>query len=135
MAKSRENKELIELGQKQRAGRLLSCYLRSIGTEKTETVIDPITCKSVIVSKAEALARKLWDRAIGRRMRENPETGDVEIVEGDIDLDCVKILLDRIEGKTGVNADVADANKVTAADKVSEVNKRRMNMLAEGVDE
>lgn len=130
--KSVENKEILELGSKQRAGGLLSSYLRGIGTEKTETVIDPITCKTVIVSKAEALARKLWDRAIGRRIRENPDTGELEVTEGDMDLDCAKILLDRIEGKTGVSVEAADSGKATAADKVSEINKRRMNALAEG---
>ena len=135
MAKEKENQDLMQLGQKSRAGRVLSEYLRGIATEKTETVIDPITCKTVIVSKAEALARKLWDRAMGRRMRENPETGKMEITEGDIDLDCAKLLLERIEGKTGVSNDATDIAKPTAADKVSEVNKRRMNMLAEGGDE
>lgn len=132
---AKENKDLMELGKKQRAGRMLSEYMRGIGTEKTETVIDPITCRAVIVSKAEALARKLWDRAMGRRMRENPATGQMEIAEGDIDLDCAKILLDRIEGKTGVSAEAVDAAKPTAADKVSEINKRRLNVMADGGDE
>jgi len=132
---ARENDDLLELGKRSRAGRVLSKYMRGIANEKTETVIDPISCKAVIVSKAEALARKLWDRAMGRRMRENPETGKMEITEGDIDLDCAKLLLERIEGKTGVSNDATDIAKPTAADKVSEVNKRRMNMLAEGGDE
>lgn len=132
---AKENKELTELGKKQRAGRVLSEYLRGIATEKTETVIDPITCKVVIVSKAEALARKLWDRAMGRRLREDPETGQMKLTEGDIDLDCAKLLLERMEGKTGVNSEAAEATRTTAADKVSEINKRRINMLAQGGDD
>lgn len=135
MAKSKENKDLMELGSKSRAGRVLSEYLRGIATEKTETVIDPITCQPVIVSKAEALARKLWDRAMGRRLREDHETGQLVVTEGDIDLDCAKLLLERIEGKTGVSSDAADVGKVTAANKVSEINKRRLNMLAGEGDE
>lgn len=125
----------MELGKRSRAGRVLSEYLRGIATEKTETVINPVTCKSEIVSKAEALARKLWDRAMGRRMRENPETGQVVILEGEIDLDCAKLLLDRIEGKTGVDQNSTQDNKPTAAEKVSEINRKRMNRIAEGVDE
>jgi|GEM_PF-3570170 len=131
----KENKDLMELGKKSRAGRVLSEYLRGIASEQTETVVDPVTCKPVIVSKGEYLARKLWDKALGRFMREDPETGKVEIVEGDINLDCVKILLERVEGKAGVNSDAADVTKPTAADKVSEINKRRLNVMAEGGDE
>ena len=135
MAKQGENDDLMELGKRSRAGRVLSEYLRGIATERTETVIDPITCKAVIVSKAEALARKLWDRAMGRRIKEDPETGRTVIVEGEIDLDCAKLLLERIEGKTGVSSDATDAGKPTAADRVSEVNKRRLNSMAEGGDD
>lgn len=131
----RENKDLMELGKKSRAGRVLSEYLRGIASERTETVIDPIACKEVIVSKGEYLARKLWDKALGRSAREDPETGRMVIVEGDINLDCVKILLERVEGKAGVTQDDFDAAKPTAADKVSEINKKRLNAMAEGGDE
>lgn len=135
MARPDENADLMELGKKSRAGRVLSDYLRGIATERTETIIDPITCKAVIVSKAEALARKMWDRAMGRRIKEDPESGQVVITEGEIDLDCAKFLLERIEGKVGVSGDAQDTGKPTAAEKVSEINKRRMNMMAEGGDE
>jgi hypothetical protein len=135
MGKGKENEDLMELGKRSRAGRMISEYLRGIGNEKTETIIDPVTCKSVIVSKAEYLTRKLWDKALGRRVRENPETGQVEITDGDIDLDCAKWLVDRVEGKVGVNGESADTGKPTAAEKVSEINKRRMNAMAEGGDE
>lgn len=132
MAREKEKTDLMELGKKSRAGRVLSEYLRGIATEKTETIINPFTCKQEIVSKAEFLARKLWDKALGRIMRENPATGQLEITEGDINLDCVKLLLERIEGKTGINADAVDAGKPTTAEKVSEMNKRRLNKIAEG---
>jgi hypothetical protein len=55
---SRENKKLTELGQIGRSGRLISQYIRGIGTEKTELILNPVTGKSEVVSKGEALARK-----------------------------------------------------------------------------
>lgn len=131
---SKENKDLLQLGAKSRAGRVLSEYLRGIATEKTETVIDPITCKAVIVSKAEALARKLWDKALGRIIRYD-EDGKMEILEGDLNLDCVKLLLERIEGKAAVGGEATESAKPTAADRVSEINRRRLNTLAEGESE
>lgn len=117
-----ENKNLIELGSKQRAGRILSEYLRGIGTEKTELITDPSTGKTKVVSKAEALARQIWEKAISGG------------VDGGISLDWTKLLLDRVEGKPGVNDDAAQGTKPTAADRVSEMNKKRINGFAEEED-
>lgn len=130
----RENKSLMELGQKSRAGRVLSEYLRAISVEKTETIINPITCKTEIVSKGEAIARQIWDKAFGRHTRLTDD-GRLEVIETGIDIDWVKLLLERIEGRVGIDQNASESHKPTAAEKVSEINRRRLNKIASGSDE
>jgi hypothetical protein len=123
-----ENPELLELGKKSRSGRIVSDYIRAIGSEKTEMVRDPDTGKTKIVSKAEAVARRIWEKAMGLTWNEETDLFD----QGEISLDWMKVLLERAEGKAGVSGESVDTGKPTAADKVSEINKRRMNAMAEG---
>lgn len=131
MAKKRrvENKSLQELGKKSRSGQVLSQYIRAIATEQTELIIDPETGKSKVVSKGEALARKMWLTALGYVF--DPST-EKYIETGELSLEWVKALLDRAEGKVGVGGDDPNADRVTAAERVSEVNKDRLNTLADG---
>lgn len=121
MAKSKENKKLTELGQKQRAGKLLSEYIRAIGDERTERVDVAVGVDKVeprIVSKAERMAREIWKQAF----------------EGDekTKLEYRKLIIDRIEGKVGTGLTGADIEHPgrNVPDRVSEINKDRLNKLA-----
>lgn len=127
--KTQENKPLMELGKRSRAGQIFSQYIRGIGTEKTELIVDPETGKSKVVTKAEALVRRLWMTALGYVWDAEAEK---YMETGELHLDVVKILLERAEGKVGVGSDDPNADRVTAADKVSQMNKERLNALADG---
>lgn len=116
----KENKELTELGNKQRAGQLISSYLRAIGTEKTEVAtvfIDPDTGKKKIISKAEALAREMWQIVLD-------ENADAELK-----FKYRKLILDRIEGRPGTEDELKDRD-ISIPDKISEINRAKLNAIA-----
>lgn len=120
--KSKENKQMLELGQKQRAGQLISSYLRAIGTEKTELVdvaVGPDKCERRIVSKAEAMARDIFKQAL-------------EGADAKMKLEYRKLVLDRIEGRPDVGQMDEKQKRGSVPDRVSEVNKNRINALAKG---
>ncbi len=99
-----------------KAGRLLSRYIREIASEKVCS-----TDGSDVGTRAEALARKLW-----------------ELAEGYVDSDgkthepnkaIIALLLDRMEGRVAT-VDVKDQkSKATIAERVREQSKMRMNAL------
>jgi hypothetical protein len=120
--KPKENKELLELGQKQRAGRLLSEYIRAIGDERVELVDVPVGPDKVehrLVSRAEKMARDIWKEA-------NEGTDDK------LKLEYRKLIIDRIEGKTGTGLTGADIEHPgrNVPDRVSDINRDRINKLA-----
>jgi len=115
----KENKPLIELGSKQRAGRLLSSYIRAILTEKTELVdvaVGPDEVKRKLVSKAEAIARDMVEEALRGS-------------DAKTKLDYRKLVLDRAEGKPGTEEELKDRD-VSIPDKISEINKGKLNAIA-----
>lgn len=126
---TKENRDLLELGQRSRAGRLLSEYIRAIGCE-CDQVVDPDTPKGCtpgmprMVSKAEALARHIWSRAL-------PRTDD-EGVKHEPDIRYIQIVLDRAEGKAGTVEQAKDGTRETVPEKVSRLGVERLNRLAEG---
>jgi hypothetical protein len=120
--KPKENKELLELGSKQRAGRLLSEYIRAIGDERVELVDVPVGPDKVehrLVSRAEKMARDIWKEA-------NEGTDDK------LKLEYRKLIIDRIEGKTGTGLTGADIDHPgrNVPDRVSDINRDRINKLA-----
>jgi hypothetical protein len=118
--KKSENKQLLELGQKQRAGQLISSYLRAIGTEVTEIAdvfTDPDTGRKKIISKAEALARDIWEQGLKNE-------------DEDIKLKYRKLLLERIEGKPGTEEELKD-RELSIPDQISELNRDKLNAIAE----
>lgn len=121
--KNKENKQLLELGQKQRAGRLLSEYIRAIGDERTELVDVIINADKVehrLISKAERMAREIWDNAL-------------EGADEKLKLEYRKLVIDRIEGKVGtglIGTDIEHPGR-DVPDRVSEENRKRLNRMAQ----
>ena len=118
--KSKENKPLLELGSKKRAGHLISAYLRAIGTEKTElydVAVGPDKVEHRIVSKAEAMARDMFEQAL----RNDDEK---------MKLEYRKVVLDRIDGRPGDNPTDERGKRGSVPDRVSEMNRDRLNELA-----
>jgi len=120
--------DLRELGSKQRAGRALSELIRAVGTELTETVQNTsagIPGPPRIISKAEALARQCWAMALPTTDEEgNTLAGNI---------DYVKIVLDRSDGKPGSNGEKADNGAENIPDRISRLNKERLNAISADV--
>ena len=123
------------LGDKIRAGRILSSMLRKIAQEPTELVEDPENGER-LGTKAEALARQLWKIALGYKeeiLYDLPEGGrGVKEVHHPPDRAIASLIFDRVEGKVATVAE-HEKMKATAAEKVSKVNKDRLNRLSKGV--
>ena len=119
--------DLRELGSKQRAGRALSELIRAIGTELTEVVLDdsPKPGPPRIISKAESMARYIWKKALPHKDDEGNENAP--------DLEYVKIVLDRSEGKPGVAGKDIEDKRESVPDRVSRMNQERLNALADDV--
>ncbi len=109
-----------EQGIRTRAGKLLSAYIRQIAEEETEFAKD----EDKMVTKAEALARLIWKKALGYK--------EVNIVKGQPvdtyyhpDKGCMGLIFDRMEGKAPAALDEGD-EKLTVAERVSEQGKKRI---------
>lgn len=133
MAKQKEphphGDDLREVGEKQRAGRALSELIRAIGQELSEVVLDdgPKPGPPRIISKAESMARHIWRKAL-------PHVDD-EGIAHEPDLDYIKIVLDRSDGKPGTPKQVDDdTGRESVPDKISRMNQERLNAMAEDND-
>lgn len=115
-----------EHGKLTRAGQLLSQFIRDIALEKTALV--KIDGEDQIVSKAEALARLVWKKALGytEQIKEDGVLVDHIHVP---DRTMIALLWDRMEGRAPLmNPDKKGGR--TIADKISEQGKKRINKLA-----
>ena len=111
-----------ERGIRTRAGKLLTAFIREIAEEETEVLLDN---EDKMVTKAEALARLIWKKALGYK--------EVNIVKGQPidtiyhpDKGCMGLIFDRMEGKAPAALDEGD-EKLTVAERVSEQGKKRIN--------
>jgi len=107
---------------KTKAGKILTRYLELIAEEKTETVKDPMTGEDRMATKAEALARLIFKRALG--YTELDVKSGADIVHQP-EQSKIGIIFDRIEGKAPMAGEDTQG-KITAAERVSEVGKKRI---------
>lgn len=107
-------KQLPEFADITRSGALVAGYLRAIGAEKS-VIVEIGGGKKRLISKAEALARQIWDYALNHP---------------DIDLrrKYCELLLNRAEGKPGTAGETGP-QIVQIPDKISETNKKRINEM------
>lgn len=81
--------------------RLLTDFLRDVGNEETELVtVDNVP---VMVSKAEALARKLYLMALGGTVEQKNDKGEVQTVTFEPSIPAAKLIREWTEGKPGEN--------------------------------
>jgi len=109
-----------------RARRLLTEYIRKIAGEQTELVKDPETGDRM-ATKAEALARLIWKKALGYK--------DQVLIAGIPtekefypDKDMISLLYDRLEGKVGIGEDIEKGQQLPK--RISELTKQKLNKLA-----
>ena len=121
------------LGDKIRAGRILSSSLRKIMQEKTELIKDPDEGDR-LGTKAEALMRVWVKHALGYT-----ESVEVDLPDGTVAFKDIEhkpdrvygqLIADRIEGRVAAVTDEG-VQRPTAASKVSQLNKDRINRLSE----
>lgn len=112
-----------ERGHRTRAGKLLSSFIRQIAEEETEFIKDP-DGNDRMVTKAEALARLMWKKALGYV--------ETKIVGGEEtkttyhpDKQMIGMLYDRIEGRAPITVGDSDG-KMTTAERVSEQGVKRI---------
>lgn len=115
-------KDKLEAGDKKRAGRLVSTFLRSVAQEK-------VAGETGAVTRAEALARLLWDMALGRSKIVDMETGKITTECSSPDKHAMDIVIDRIEGKTGT-FEQEKTKSESVPKKVSRKNKQRINKIS-----
>jgi len=121
---SKENKKLLQQGSKNRAGKLLSSYLRAIAQEMTEVVdvaTDPDTVEHKIISKGEAMARDMFEQALNG-------------ADAKLKLEYRKLILDRIEGKAGDTKNDKPGDR-SVPDRISDLNRERLNAAAKEIAE
>ena len=125
--KERE-KKLTELGQKCRAGTLMSSLFRAIASEKTELIQVKVPgsktgkMETLLVSKAEAIARDIIQKAL--------PTSDIEGVDLKVQLEYRKLVLDRVDGRAGTIGEDAGDRSVSIPDRISEASKGFLNAQA-----
>ncbi len=113
---------------KSKAGKLLTRFLEIIAEEKTE-MIQGADGKDKIATKAEALARLIWKRALG--YTELDVKTNADIVHHP-EQSKIGLIFDRIEGKAPM-AGEDTKDKLTVAQRVSELGKSRITK-AGGLD-
>ncbi len=122
-------------GKKVVAGKLLSKFIREIASEEYD---DPIIKargeEAVMVTKAEAIARHIWNVALGYVeeidiCKDGVKTG-VKLETHRPDKWAISIIWDRMEGRVGQADTKAGSDKASLADKVSEQGKKRLAQIA-----
>ncbi len=110
--------------KKKKGGQLLSQYLRKISEEVTECITEA-NGDSRMVSKAEALAYMIWKDALGHKQQvRGKDNVMVETIIAPVRA-AQNIIFDRTEGRVP-NISVEGADKLTAADKISEQGLERI---------
>lgn len=116
----KENKDMLERGERIRAGLIISKYLRAILQEKTELVnvaIGPDKVKQKLVSKGEKIARDMVRLAM-------------ESEDSKEKLEYRKLVIERADGKAGTVQEALGEDEKSIPDRMSESNKMRLNRIA-----
>ncbi len=106
-------------GRKTKAGKLLTRFLETIAEEKTELGED-----DELITKAEALARLIWKRALGYK-EVNVKDGIIHNTIYAPEQSKIGLIFDRIEGRAPT-AGEDKTEKVPLSKRVSEVGKKNI---------
>lgn len=121
-------------GVKTKAGMLLSGFIKEIAKEKTEFIKDDYN-EDRMATKAEALARLIWKKALGFtdtvvKTDKNGVRKTVDVCH-EPDRVMIGLLFDRMEGRAPLLVGDRDG-KIMIADRVSNEGKNRINSVIEG---
>ena len=120
------------MSNKSKARRLLSRYIREIGDQAVVPIGDAGEDSGVrMATRAEALARKMWEIAEG--YTEDLPDGKKKVHPPDKAM--IAIIIDRMEGKVPTIDAKDQKPKASVADRVGEQSRLRMkNALVDGSD-
>jgi len=123
------DKGMAELGAKVRAGTLMSTLFRAVASEMTERVNIKVPGKegkmeTRLVSKAEAIVRDMIQMAMPKRQT---DADDPDFVDPKLQLECRKIILDRVDGRAGTTGEDSSSKGESIPDKISRINKDFLN--------
>lgn len=109
-------------------GKELTRHLRLIAAEAADA-----DANGDVVTNAEALARLLWKKALGfkaieQRRQNDGQMAAVEVIHSPESW-AIQLIYERIEGKAAPTT-TDEAGKPTAAEKVSELSRSRINAMA-----
>lgn len=111
-----------------RAGQLLSQFIKSIALEETE-LVKGADGEDRMATKAEALARLTWKKALGYTETQKDAEGKLVDIVHIPDKTMMAVLWDRMEGRAPLMSPDKKGGR-TIADRVSEQNKKRTNKIA-----
>ena len=113
------------MGTKAAAKKMFTHYLNEIGQEETEHYTDEDN-QMIMCTKIEKMCRNMWNFALGFKDKVKADDGTEINVTHAPDRGMMVILYDRLEGKAAPTRDVSTGKRVTAADKVTEQTKKRI---------
>lgn len=119
------------IGDKARAGRMLSEFLRRVAQEKTELTDGTALEDGVLITKAEAMARNMFKIALGYDEVIANQAGVLITKKIKPSAGMMALIFDRIEGRAAPT-NLNDDKKRTLPKKVSAENKKRINSFSPG---
>lgn len=105
-------------------GKELTRHLRDLAAEAA-TARD----NGDVVSNAQALAELIWKKALGYTDMQKNRDGELIETYHTPESWAIQLLYERIEGKAGPTT-TEEAGKISAADKVGELSRNRINAMA-----
>lgn len=111
------------MSQAKYTGKELTKFLRSLAME-----LESIKDDGEVITKAEALARVLWKRALGGEdivTRAGVKVSEYKPPEAW----AIQLIYERLEGKVA-NASVEETTRLTAAERVSDLARERINKMS-----
>ena len=122
LMKNKDLKREKEAGEKQRAGRLLSTFLRAILQEKINVAAEGEAPR--MVTKARSLADQIVNRALGLYRYVDPVTEAVK--QPPPDKQMIELIFDRCEGKVGTGEEERKKD-ASVPGKISDAKKQHLN--------
>ncbi len=113
------------MATKTSVGKQITICLQAISQEVTE-LIQSADGQDLVVTKAEALSRKIWQRALGYTEERREDDGTELKIIHNADRSFITLLLDRLEGRVVPTAAPSDKKGLTIADKVGEQGAKRI---------
>lgn len=109
------------------AGKLLSKYIRDLADEPVVPIEEDGSVR--MATRAEALARKMWEIAQGY----DEVLDDGKVRKHAPNATMITAILDRMEGKVPMTDTKDKKQKASVAERVGDQSKRRLNKLVKEI--